>query len=212
MSDRGFRHASAVLALLAAAGLTICLMSQPPGSYVSEAGVAGAPHFVLYRASVVAAGLSAAALAVGLFRPFALAAVALIAAAPAIIASATVSCTPGCPLPPHEVTTARDLVHAAASTIGVGCCALAMLALARTATGPLRRLSRLAVFAAWPLLLATAACMLTLGRGPATGVFERLGILACLAWIVATAATPSLVDRPASLARRGSAVRRAGRL
>jgi hypothetical protein len=187
------------LALLAAAGLTFCLMSQPAGSYVSEAGVAGAPHFVAYRASVLAAGLSAAALAAGLFPLFALAAVALFVASPAIIASAAVACTPGCPLPPHEVTTTRDLVHAAASVIGVGCCALAMLALARMATGPLRRLSWLAVFTAWPLLLATAACMLVLGRGLATGLFERLGILACLAWIVAVALSPAVAVRRAQL-------------
>ncbi len=173
------------------AGLALSVFSLPVGSYVSEAGAANSAHFWIYRTSVITIGLGAAALAVGLHRSFALAATAPFTAAPAIIGSAMVACTPGCPLPPYETTTARDLVHAAASLIGVGCCALAMLALARSATGPLRRLSWLAVFAAWPLLLAAAACMAALGRGPATGLLERLALTACLAWIVAVSLAPA---------------------
>jgi hypothetical protein len=191
VDDRGFRHFSAVLGLLATGGLFFSVLSLPIGSYVSEAGVADSSHFVLYRASVIAAGVSAAALAAGLLRKYALAAFALFTAAPAIIGSAVVACTPGCPLPPHEATTARDLVHAAASTIGVGCCALAMLALARAASGPLRRLSWVAVLAGWPVLLATAIWMVAFGRGLGTGLLERIALLACLAWIVAVSMAPA---------------------
>jgi len=190
VDDGGFRHVSAVLSLLAVAGLAFCVLSEPPGSYVSEAGAPDSAHYGIYRASVIAIGLGAAALATSLLRPFALAAAALFAAAPAIIGSAVVPCTPGCPLPPYAVTTARDLVHAVTSMVGVGCCALAMLALARSATGPLRRLSWLAVWCAWPALLATALSMLTLGRGLSTGVLERIALTLCLAWIVAVSLAP----------------------
>jgi hypothetical protein len=60
-----------------------------------------------------------------------------------------------------------------------------MLALARAATGSLRRLSWLAVLAGWPLLAAAAISMVTLGRGLSTGLLERAALAACLAWIVA---------------------------
>ncbi|GIH02420.1 hypothetical protein Rhe02_04870 [Rhizocola hellebori] len=173
-----------VLGLVATAGLAISVLPLPAASYVSEAGVAGSGHFVLYRASVIAAGLAAAALAAGLVHLFTLAALALFAAAPAIITSAVVGCTPGCPLPPYEATTGRDLVHAIASVIGVGCCGLAMLALARTSTGALRRLSWIAVLAGWPVLLGTGASMVVLGRGLATGLLERMALAVCLAWII----------------------------
>jgi hypothetical protein len=191
VGDRGFRQASAVLGLIATAGLTFCVAWLPAGSYVSEAGVSDSSYFVLYRASVIAAGLAAAALAAAMFRSFALVGLALLAAAPGIIGSAVVGCTPGCPLPPHEVTTAGDLVHAAASIIGVGCCALAMLALARTASGPLRRLAWIAVLAGWPLLVATALSMVVFGRGLGTGLLERVALAACLAFIIAVSLAPA---------------------
>ncbi len=190
VDDRRLRHVSAALGLLAAAGLAIAIMALPLGSYISEAGVAGMPHFVLYRFSLLAVGVAAAALAAGLLRFCALAATALFVAAPAVIGSAAVACTPGCPLPPYEATTGRDLAHAAASIVGVGFCALAMLALARCAHGRLRRLSWLGVAIAWPLLLATAVSILALGRGLSTGLLERAAIAACLAWIVAASLTP----------------------
>src|SRR4029077_5034718 len=44
--------------------------------------------------------------------------------------SAAVSCSPGCPLPPHETTTAQDLVHGGASILAVGLLGLGLLTVA----------------------------------------------------------------------------------
>ena len=36
----------------------------------------------------------------------------------------------------------------------------------------------------WPVLLATAICMVVIGRSSVTGTLERLGLAICVAWLV----------------------------
>jgi hypothetical protein len=210
MIIRGYPLAAALVGLLAVIGLMVSVAPSGIDGYVSEAGVAGSPNAQLYRLSVLAIAGSAALLAATLRRPYALAALALAVAAPAIGLSAAVSCTPGCPLPPYEPTTAADLVHAAGSLIGVAFCALAMLALLWRSHGRLRRLCLLAVATGWPLLIATAISILAIGRSPITGALERAGLTICLLWIVTTATTltlptPGSHSGPAPTSVRGSA-------
>ncbi|WP_051366658.1 DUF998 domain-containing protein [Hamadaea tsunoensis] len=156
------------------------------GGYVSEAGVPGRPFAGLYRAGILGLAGAAAALAVA-YRSVLVVAVPLALATPAMLVSGTVTCTPGCPLPPYETTTTGDLVHAVGSIAGVGLCALAMGALAWTGTGPARRASWVAVAVGWPLLVGTAVAIAAVGRSSLTGWLERLGLLACVAWLIAAA-------------------------
>jgi hypothetical protein len=186
---------AALLGLLATVGLIISQLHGGPLGYVSEAGVPGLRFADLYRASVLAIAVMAALLGYALWPaagdrpgPPGWAAAALLAtAAPMVAISAAVTCSEGCPLPPYEPTTTTDLVHAVASIIGVGCCALAMLVLAWRSEEPLRRVSRWAVALAWPVLVTTAVGILVVGRGAFTGLLERIGLAACIGWLVVVA-------------------------
>lgn len=180
--------AALLIGSAAVAGIAVSSSAGGVGGYVSETGVPGHPYAQLYRQSVLGIAVTAAAVAGLLWSRCRWAALALLAAAPAVAVSGAVSCTDGCPLPPYAATTARDLGHAAASVIGVGCCALAMLAAAWLASGWLRHASRIAVAAGWPLLIATAAGILAVGRGTFTGLTERLGLAVCVGWLLAVAA------------------------
>jgi hypothetical protein len=176
---------AALLGTLCAAGLAVAVAGAGLGTYVSEAGVPGTAHADLYRAAVIGVGVTAALLAAALRGGAAYAALALAVAAPFVAVSGSVTCTPGCPLPPYESTTPADLFHAGASMVGVGGCALAMFALAAVAAGRLRRVSRIAVAVAWPVLAATAVSIVAAGRGAVTGALERLALGLCVIWLVA---------------------------
>jgi len=178
-----------VLALVAAAlgtvsGLLLVRAVAPASlaEYVSASGVPGQPHATLYRVGIFGLAATAGLLTVVVrgTLPF----LPLAVAAPMIVMSGAVTCTPGCPLPPYEQSTGQDLVHAATSILGVGLCALAMLAAAWQGS----RFSRVAVAVTWPLLAGTGVGIVAAGRGAATGVLERMALIACVVWLVVTAA------------------------
>jgi hypothetical protein len=176
-------------------GLFIATRSAGVAGFVSEAGVTGAPHGALYRASVWAIALALALLAVALRRADGLAALAVAVASPLIVVSGAVRCSAGCPLPPYERATAADLVHAAASVAALLLCAAGIFRLAMCAADPgLRRISRAGTAVAVPLLGTAGLGLLFAGRGAVTGVFERAALLAVLAWVIA--ASGRLARRP----------------
>jgi hypothetical protein len=156
-----------------------------PG-YVSEAGVPGRPYWIAYRVGIFLLGAGFVLLAVAV-RPLLRAAALLLLVSGALAgASGSISCTERCPLPPFEASTARNLVHAGASVLGVALCALAILLLAVYARpGGVRRVSRTAIVAIVPVGLANAYCLAFVGRGPATGIVERLLLILIVAWSLA---------------------------
>jgi hypothetical protein len=187
----------------AAVGLVLATRGGPGlAGYVSESGVAGAPHAVLYRLTLLLLALGAAAAALAL-RPVAgLAALALAVAVPCLLVSGAVQCSAGCPLPPYQHPTAGDLVHAGASIAAVGCCGLAMLAASWSGTwaGPpgwrlsvrsddrrVRTISRWALVLMIPAGTAMAAALLLSGHTALTGSLERITLAGCLAWVAAVA-------------------------
>jgi Protein of unknown function (DUF998) len=200
-SCRSSSTAAAYLAVaatvLAAVGLVLATRGGPGfAGYVSESGVAGAPHAVLYRATLFLVALAAAAAALAL-RPVAvLAAAALGLAVPCLLVSAAVQCSAGCPLPPYQQPTAGDLVHAGASIAAVGLCGLAMLAAAlRSVDRRVRDLSRWMLWLMIPTGTAMAGALLLAGHTVLTGVLERVCLAGCLFWVAAAAA---LRTRPGS--------------
>ncbi len=153
--------------------------------YVSESGVAGAPHALAYRLSLLVFVVATAACALVLRDPAPLAGLVLGLAAPCLLVSTTARCSKGCPLPPFERTTVGDLVHAGASIAAVGLCALAMLVAAwRSAERRVRSLSRWSAVLTIPVLTAMAIGLLTVGHSVFTGVVERIALAGCLAWLV----------------------------
>ncbi|GGM14702.1 DUF998 domain-containing protein [Dactylosporangium sucinum] len=192
---------SALLAAVGAGGLAISVAGSEPFRYVSESGVAGAPHAGLYRVSMILLAASIALLSVPAWRTARatglpvvghwafLGGLALAAAAPLAAVAGAVSCSPGCPLPPYETPTARDLVHAGGA---IGALLLIALVILIYAVQPdpsaLRRAARLAVVLAYPPLILSAAGIAFAGRGLFTGLMERASLVAVSAWLVATAA------------------------
>ncbi|HET8659816.1 MAG TPA: DUF998 domain-containing protein [Micromonosporaceae bacterium] len=199
---------AAVAALFSGVGLAVATGSTGPAAYVSEAGVPGAGYAGLYRASVLAIAVALALLAFALsprpgFTPSRwrglavgtrLGSEAAGFAAIFSLVSAAAPCSPGCPLPPHETPTPTDLVHAGASVVGLALTALVMLALAVGADDPLaRRISAVGAAVAVPLLAAAGLSILLVGRGLVTGLLERVALVACVGWLVATALRRSAV-------------------
>jgi len=183
--------------VLSAVGLVLATRGGPGfAGYVSESGVAGAPHAVLYRATLFLLAVAAAAAALAL-RPVAVAAAgALAVAVPCLLISGVVQCSAGCPLPPYEHPTAGDLVHAGASIAAVALCGLAMLAAALWSVDlRVRSLSRAMLWLLVPAGTAMAAALLFAGRTVLTGVLERVCLAGCLLWVAAAAA---LRTRPAA--------------
>ncbi|MBB5867668.1 hypothetical protein F4553_001047 [Allocatelliglobosispora scoriae] len=195
MRRRGTAAAAFAAGATGLVGLAVAVWPHGVHGYVSESGVPGTARADLYLLSIVLIAVAAALLAGALWPVCRQAGALLLAAAPAIGLSGAVTCTDGCPLPPYDPTTAQDLLHAGASIAGVGFSALAMLAVAWWPTGRLRPIARAGVAVAWPVLVATAACMVFVGRSGVTGVLERLGLLACVAWMLATAVAIA-VDPP----------------
>ncbi len=175
--------------VLAAAGLVIATRGGPGlAGYISESGVAGAPHALLYRLTLLLLALAAGAAALAL-RPVAgRAALALAIAVPLLLVSGAVQCSKGCPLPPYQHPTAGDLLHAGASIAAVMCCGLAMLAAALRSTDRwILVASRWALLPMIPAGTAMAGALLLSGRTMLTGVLERICLAGCLAWVAAVA-------------------------
>jgi hypothetical protein len=202
---RGVRRraasAATAFAVAGAVGLLTAVADAPLAGYVSEAGVPGQPQSLVYRLSIFAIAAALVLLA-GAARATVAPAAALLGLAAAFAAvSGAVPCSPGCPLPPYERSTAADLVHAGGSIAALGWCGLAMLAFAVLGKERwLRRVGWLGVVVAIPLLAASGIALLVAGRGLVTGVLERLALAAALAWLVATSALHAIrlptVQRP----------------
>jgi Protein of unknown function (DUF998) len=186
--------------VLAAVGLVLATRDGPGlAGYVSESGVAGAPHAVLYRLTLLLLAVAAGAAAVALRPVAALAALALAVAVPCLLVSGVVQCSTGCPLPPYQHPTPGDLVHAGVSIAAVVCCGLAMLAAAlRSADRPVRTVSRWVLVLMIPAGTAMAAALLLSGHTVLTGSLERICLAGCLGWVAAVASVRLGVHRRTS--------------
>jgi hypothetical protein len=184
--------------------------------------VPGEPHAPLYRAGLFLLSIAMAALALavftltrgivavagrsggpgasagggprtGLHRLVALAPLPLGAAALLGLVSGTVSCTPGCPLPPRQPTVVSDVVHGGASIVAVGLVGVSVVLLAllpRPGSWPaplarLCRLCRVTLVVLVPAGIASAYTLVALGRGYPLGITERLALLVELFWMLA---------------------------
>jgi hypothetical protein len=181
------RVASVLALLLTAAGallMTAAVVAIPPlwwDGFISEAGVGSPGHAATYRLGATGLAVGQAMFAVALSSvdrsPVVPLAVGLLAADAAFgTVSAAVSCSPGCPLPPHETPTARDLVHGGASILAVGLLSLAMLALALFGSdGRFAGPSRVAAALVTPLVVLDGLAILVLGRRHVTGLLGAGG-------------------------------------
>jgi hypothetical protein len=121
---------------------------------------------------------------------------AFLLAASAVMAgtSGAVSCSNQCPLPPFEPTTAADVIHTAASIVGMALLAAAMAAVA-LADGlrlALRRLAAVALTATVPLGGTLGLIMLFVGRGPTGAILERVLLVVAVSWLVGTSVVAGL--------------------
>jgi len=187
-----FRVSAAAAGVMVATGAAVMLVAlvAAPGSwlvgYVSEAGTAGQPFAGAYRTGLVALGLGVGLLAFTQIRP---AAVLLWVAAALAGVSGAVSCSGGCPLPPFEPTTLADVVHTAASVVGMVVLAAAMAAVCWKDPRPvIRRTAAVAVALTVPLGGTLGLTMLLAGRNAFGAALERLLLLVAVAWLVGTAA------------------------
>jgi arginine exporter protein ArgO len=153
--------------------------------YISQAGAPGATHAGAYRAGVLLLALTLFLLGNALMS---LAGVLLIGAGALAAVSSRISCTPGCPLPPYEHSTGRDLVHAGTSIAAIGVTVLAMLAIAAFSPDHRqRRVARIAAVICGPVLVALAITLLAIGRSTTTAVLERIGLTGVLFWVIGCA-------------------------
>ncbi|MDI1464136.1 DUF998 domain-containing protein [Catellatospora sp. KI3] len=182
---------AAVAAATAGTGAVVYALGALPEpwlrGYVSEGGVASSPRHLVYRAGIVLVAAALVLLGTALRRlvPFVFALLVMAGGFGAV--SAAVSCTPGCPLPPYEASTAKDLVHAGASVGAVGLAMVAMGAVALIALQPaLRRTARVFFAVSLPLMLALVFGLLAIGRGLFTSVLERVALVPPVLWIAVT--------------------------
>jgi hypothetical protein len=162
--------------------------------FVSEAGEPGAPHRDGYTYGIFGLAVALLLLAVavalrgGSPRWLAWSAAGLLALAGLLAGvSSLVSCSAGCPLPPFEIPTAADLVHASSSVLGMAVCGAAMAVFAIAPTrSPLRTVSRVWVGITLPLAIVAGASLGFLGRGVTTGSVEKVLILVIIAWVLTT--------------------------
>lgn len=185
--------------------------------YVSEAGITSSPYAGLYRAGVFGlagsllllavalpaspgkpppdqlstvvrgvARLPLARVVVGLLANARAASGLLAAGAAATAISGAVTCSGGSP---YERVTVADLVHGGASITAVASCIFAILVVALVGSDPAaRRVSGAAATVALPLSTAVGLAMLTMGRGTAVGLLERLLLADILLWAICLAA------------------------
>jgi hypothetical protein len=189
------RLGSAVGGLLVLSGsvvVAVCVAARPGPAlttYVSEAGAPSGADASAYRLGVLALAAGLLALAAAVPSALRLAAGLLGASAVGAALSGAVTCSAGCPLPPYEAATPRDLVHGAASIAAVAACVFAMMAVAATPAAPpgLRRISAGAAIVALPLSALAGIGLLAVGRGALVGVTERVLLAVVAAWLVALA-------------------------
>jgi hypothetical protein len=186
-------------------GLLIATAGTPAlqvSGYVSELGARGAPWAGVYRVAILAIAVGLGLLAV-VYRPVSVtAAAALTVAAGFGTVSASVPCTPGCPLPPEPGAAPADVVHTGASTAGFVAAGVAMLILARIAAEPVARLCRYAVVLVTGLGTPVGVGIILIGRGVFTGVLERVMMAVAIGWLVGVSALAALRPSPGHV-RRG---------
>jgi hypothetical protein len=160
------------------------------GGYVSEAGIATEPNAALYQAGMVSVAVGLVLLALAVAPTVPAAGWLLVLAGGFSGVSGAMPCSEGCPLPPYEATTMADLVHAVASVLAVAGCTLAMgaVAIGAAADARWRRLSGIAFWVVGGLVAAAALAMLGIGRGYATGLLERVILVATTVWLLYTSA------------------------
>jgi hypothetical protein len=185
------------LGVLAGFGLVCVALVAGPGltapGYVSETAD---PMFGLaapYAVGMITLALGVLLIGLALAPVSRIATGLMLASAVGATVSGAVPCSPGCPLPPYEVTGVNDLVHGASSIAGLAACALAMLWLVVLPWTPsrLRRLSIAGAVLTVPLGLAEAAYMLLIGRGLVAGAIERVLLCCVVGWLVGVAALRS---------------------
>ncbi len=183
--------ACAAVAGVASAGALVVVAAGTPGlrisGSVSQLGATGQPLADTYQAAVfgivVAVGLLAVVIA-----PVSRAAAVALAGTTALGAmSASVPCTPGCPLPPTPTATSADIVHVSASVAAFIFVACTMLLLARSGTDRLARLCRSCVVLVVALGTPVGVALVVSGEGLLNGVLERAMMAVALAWLVGVA-------------------------
>jgi hypothetical protein len=188
---------SAALVGGGAGGTLVVVAADTPGlrlrGSVSQLGAVGEPHAGAYQVAIFAIVAAVGLLAVAL-RPVSLPAALLLTGTSAFGGvSATVACTPGCPLPPDPTATAADVVHVAASIAAFVAVAAAMVLLARRAPQPLARACRYSVMLIVLLGTPVGIALLLTGEGIVNGVLERAMMAVALAWQIGAAV---LAPRP----------------
>jgi Protein of unknown function (DUF998) len=185
--------AAAVLAVVVGALIMLVALVTAPGSwlqgYVSEAGTSVSPLATAYRWGLVLLAAGVALLGLAL-RPASRLLLALLSSAGVLAAtSGVVPCTDQCPLPPFERTTVSDVVHTAASIVGMAVLAGAMLTVALTPlfTRVMRRLALIATVLTVPLGGALGLTMLFVGRGLTGAILERILLIVAVSWLSGTA-------------------------
>jgi hypothetical protein len=205
MTSNRLAAATAALTMSGGAATMLVALVADSGSwwrgYVSEAGTAGQPYAVAYRCGLLLLALGVALLAFALRpggrsttqgpahrRGRAVAAMCLGTAAVLAGVSGVVPCSTQCPLPPYQPTTRADVLHTAASMLGILALATAMAAIGFT--GPrsaTRRLAAGAVALTVPVGAALGLTMLFAGRNALGAVLERLLLVVGIGWLVGTA-------------------------
>jgi hypothetical protein len=180
--------AVAAFTVTAGAGVMLFALVAGPGSweqgYVSEAGVAGRPYAVVYRLGLVLLAIGVALLGRVLRR----AGLLLLVAAVLAGTSGVVPCSDQCPLPPYEPTTPADLLHTAASILGMAALAAAMAVTWSAVVRPaVRRLTAAALTLTVPLGAALGLTMLLAGRDTTSALLERILLVVAVSWLVGTA-------------------------
>jgi len=190
--------AAASLAAVTAIGCLVAATIRTPGfgtaDYVSELGVGDGSS--VYRAGVLAAAIGVASYAVAV-RRVVLAAGLLGASSLLFLGSAAVTCTPGCPLPPYQDTTAQDLLHAGASAGALGLAGLSMLVLAvRCQDRLVAAVCGIAALVELGFMAVTGIALLANTQGVVNGVLERCVVGAALSWLLVSGSLLA-VRRPA---------------
>ena len=186
----------AALAVAGGAGAMLFALVAGPGAwwqgYVSEAGTTGRPYAVVYRLGLVVLALGVALLG----RALPPAGLFLLVSAVLAGASSVVPCSDQCPLPPYEPTTPADVVHTAASILGMAGLAAAMAVIWWTAARPaIRRLTATALTLTVVLGAALGVTMLLAGRGTTGALLERALLVVAVSWLVGTALITAFTGR-----------------
>lgn len=179
--------AVASVAVAGGAGVMLYALAAGPEpwwqGYVSEVGAAGRPYATVYRLGLLLIALGVALLGRALGRSGLLLLVAAVFAG----TSGLVPCSYGCPLPPYEPTTATDVVHTAASILGLAALAAAMAMVWWEARPATRLLTAVALTLTVLLGAALGLMMLLAGRGTASALLERILLVVAVSWLVGTA-------------------------